>query len=115
MQTTSGSRGEKGRCVKGATQLHEAINTTSRHMAITPFPKLTSLLLENLDFNLVMDQYGVLYHVIVYVLRRHKENNTPLNMLGVDHCVITPDRAKCLKNYVQELRWDGDKGTPSKE
>jgi len=114
-QTTSGSKGEKGRCVKGATRLHEAINTAGGHAAITPFPKLTSLLLENLDFNLAMDQYGVLYHVIAYVLRRRKENNTPLNMLGVDHCVITPDRAKCLKKYVQELRWDGDEGTPSEE
>jgi len=114
-QTTSGSKGEKGRCVNGATRLHKAINTAGGHASITPFPKLTSLLLENLDFNLAMDQHGVLYHVIAYVLRRRKENNTPLNLLGVDHCVITPDRAKSLKKHVQEFRWDDDEGTLSEE
>jgi hypothetical protein len=36
-------------------------------------------------------------------------------MLGVDHCVITPDRAKGLKRYVREFRWDGDEGLPFKE
>jgi len=110
-KTTSGSKGKKGRCVNSATGTQGAINTTGAPAPrITPFPKLTSLSLEEMDFRFAMAQYGVLYDVIAYVLRRRRANNTPLNMLGVDRCVITPDRAKGLKRYVQELRWDGDEG-----
>ena len=114
-QTSSGSKGKERRHVNRATRTQEAINTTGTHVAITPFPKLTSLLLENLDFGLAVDQYGVLYHVVAFVLRRRRENNASLSVLGLDHCVITPDRAKGLKKYVQVLRWDGDEGTPSEE
>jgi len=113
-KTTSGSKGKKGRCVNRATRLQGAINTAGGHAAITPFPKLTSLLLENLDFGSVMARYGDVYDVFTYVLRRRRANNTPLNMLGIDHCVITPDHVKGLKRYVQELRWDGDEGLPFK-
>jgi len=113
-KTTSGSKAKKGRCVNRATRLQRAIDTAGGHAAITPFPKLTSLLLENLDFGFAMDQYGDLYDVFAYVLRRRRANNTSLNMLEIDHCVITPDRAKGLKKYVQELRWDGDEGTATR-
>ena len=114
-KTTSSSKGKKGRCINRTTQLQGGIDTASKHVPITPFPKLTSLLLENLDFALAMDQYGVLYYVLAYVLRRRRAYNTPLNMLGVDHCVITSDRTKGLKKYVQELQWDGDEGTSFEE
>jgi hypothetical protein len=73
------------------------------------------LFLEDLDFRRGMAQYGVLYDVISYVLRRRRANDTPLDVLGVDNCVITPDRAKGLKRYVQELRWDGDEGLEFEE
>ena len=113
-KTTPGSKG-KGRCVNRATRLQGGIDTAGGHAIITPFPELTCLLLENLDFGFAMDQYGVLYHVLAYVLRRRRAYKTPLNMLGIDHCVITPDLVKGLKKYVQVLRWDGDEGTPSEE
>jgi hypothetical protein len=113
-ETISSSKGKKEKCANGATQTQGVINITGAHARSTPFPKLTSLLLENLDFGLDLAQYGVLYDVFSYVLRRRRANNTPLNMLGVDHCVITPDRAKGLKRYVQEFRWDGDEGLPFK-
>jgi hypothetical protein len=114
-ETISGSKGKKGKCANGAMQTQGAINTAGAHARSTPFPKLTSLLLENLNFGLDLAQYGVLYDVFSYVLRRRRANNTPLNMLGVDHCVITPDRAKGLKRYVQEFRWDGDEGPTFQE
>jgi len=114
-KTTSGSKGKKGRRVNRATRLQGAIGTAGGYASITPFPKLTSLLLENLDFGFAMDQYGVLYYVLAYVLRRRRANNTPLNILGVDHCVFTPNCAKGLKKYVQELRWDGDEGAAPEE
>ena len=100
---TSGSKEKKGRYINRDTLAQEA-NTTGTHAPITPFQKLTSLLLENLDFG-----YG-LYDEFAYVLRRRRANNMSLNILGVDHCVITPDHTKGLKRYVQELRWDGDEG-----
>jgi len=115
MKSTSGSKGKEGICVNGATRLQGTINTTGLHAPITPFPKLTSLLLENLDSGYPMDQYGILYDVIAYVLRWRRENSMSLNVLGLDHCVITPDRVNSLKKYVQELRWDGDEGIPSEE
>ena len=113
-KTTSGTKGKKGRCVKKAARAQGGINTTGAHAAITPFPELTSLLLENLDFGSTMTQYGALHDVIAYVLRWRRANNSPLNVLGIDHCVITPDHAKSLKRYVRELRWDGDEGLPFK-
>ena len=111
-KTTSGSKRKKGRCANGAAQAQGSINTTGAHPRSTPFPKMKFLLLENLDFGLYLAQYGVLYDVFSYVLRRRRVNNTPLNMLGIDRCVITPDRAKGLKRYVQEFLWDGDEGLP---
>jgi len=112
-KTTSGSKGKKGSYVDKSTRA-QSINTTATHAAVAPFPQLTSLLLENLDFGSAVIQYGVLYYVIAYVLRRRRANDMPLNVLGIDHCVITPDRAKGLKRYVRELRWDGDEGVPFK-
>jgi hypothetical protein len=112
-KTTSGSKGDKGRCVNRATGVQGTINIASTHTPITPFPKLTSLLLKNLNFTFTMDRYGPLYDAFAYVLRRRRANNTPLNVLGLDHCVIPLDRAKDLGSYVQELRWDGDGGAPS--
>ena len=109
-KTTSSSKGKKGRCVNRATRAQGVVNITGAQTPITLFPGLTSLLLGNLDFSFATARYGVLYYVIAYVLRRRRENNTPLSVLGVDHCVITSDRAKGLKKYVQELRWDGDEG-----
>ena len=106
------AKGRKGDASTGPHERRGAINTAGGHAAVTPFPKLMSLLLENLDFTFAVGQYGVLYHVIACVLRQRRENNMPLNVLGLDHCVITPDRAKGLKRYVQELRWDSDEGTP---
>ena len=105
--TTSASEGETGRCINRATWLQGAIGA---HAPITSFPKLTSLLLDNLDFGCAISRRRVLYDVFVCILRRRRANNMPLNMLRVDHCVITPDRAKGLKRYVQELCWDGDEG-----
>ena len=114
-KTTSDSKGKKGRWVTKPTRAQGGIKTTAAHPAIKPFPKLTSLFLENLDFgSTTMTQYGALHDVIAYVLRRRRANNTPLNMLRIYRCAFTFDRAKGLKRYVRELRWDGDEGLPFK-
>ena len=83
---------------------------------IIPFPELESLLLENLDFVNAMSRNGVLklYNLFWMALEDRRCANTRLTLLRIDHCVITPDRAECLKKYAQELRWDGDEGTPTK-
>ena len=100
----------KWRCVNRATRARGGIKTTVAHARNTPFPKLTSMLLENLDFGYAMSRHGVLYDFFKLVLAERRRTKMPLSVLGVYHCVITPDRAKGLKKYVQKLRWDGDEG-----
>jgi len=48
--TTSSRKGKKGSYVNRATRAQRVINITGAHARIKPFPELTSLLLENLDF-----------------------------------------------------------------
>lgn len=81
----------------------------------SPFPKLTSLLLENLDFNEDASTFGDRYDVFVDALLRRKENKTPLKMLYIDRCVISTQRVNSLQKLVREVRWDGDEGPPYNE
>jgi len=69
---------------------------------------LTSLLLENLDFDEDASTFGDLYDIFVDALRRCKENKTPLKMLYIDRCVISTQRVNSLQQLVREVRWDGD-------
>ena len=89
------------------TQAQASYSTTSAHAPITPFPNLTSLL-GNLNSDFVVSQYGILYYVVAYVLRRRNANNIPLKMLRIDHCIIGADRAKGLKEHALVFHWDGD-------
>jgi len=107
---TSRSKGKKGRRDNRHTQTQVANCVAGAHASATPFPKLTSLLLENLDFGAHLPPSGSLYDTLVNTLRRRKENNTPLKTLCVDRCVISTKRANCLKRHVGELRWDRDEG-----
>jgi len=81
----------------------------------SPFPKLTSLLLENLDFDEAVPTSGVLYEVFVDTLRRRKENKTPLKTLYIDRCGISTQQVNSLQKLVSEVRWDGDEGPPYDE
>jgi hypothetical protein len=75
------------------------------------FPNLTSLLLENLDFNESKPPSGVLYEDLANGLRLRKStHNVPIKKMRVDHCVITVKRANALKKLVKEFCWDGEEG-----
>jgi len=81
----------------------------------SPFPKLTSLLLENLEFGEALPCSKVLYDDLACTLRRRKENRTPLKTLCVDCCVISTKQVNSLQRLVWEVRWDGDEGPPYDE
>ena len=85
-------------------------NPVAAHATTTPFPELTSLLLESLKFDYYVSGSGALYDVTVDVLRRRQANKTHLKTLHVDGCVITPERANSLKEHAQEFHWDEDEG-----
>ena len=108
---TSRGKWEGGRHDNRFTQTQATNDVAGAHAPATPFPKLTSLLLEDLDFGAHLFHSGILYEVLANTLRRRKENNMTLKTLRVDRCVIIIKRAKCLKEHVRELRWDGDEGT----
>jgi hypothetical protein len=75
------------------------------------FPKLTSLLLENLDFTAIKSHSGVLYDVLANGLRQRSSTyNVPVRKICVDRCVIPAKRASALKRLVTEFRWDGEEG-----
>jgi len=108
-ETTSSGQVKRGRCIKRATRPQGVIYIGVR---ITPFPRLTSLLLEDLDFGSAMAPCGVLYNEFANVLRQRRANNTSLNILEIDRCVITFNHVKGLRRYVRELRWDGKRSDP---
>jgi len=110
---TSRSKGKRVRFANRLTQTQATNDVAGAHAPATPFPELTTLLLENLDFGADLLHGGVLYDVLADTLRRRKENNTTLKTLRVDRCVISTQRVSCLKTHVRELRWDGEEESAS--
>ena len=83
---------------------------TGTSATTTPFPKLTSLLLDSLDLRTHIPPSAILYDILMNALQQREMNKMPLKMLGVNRCVITDDYANSLKEHVQEFCWDGDEG-----
>jgi len=107
---TSRSKRKGRRRGNRLTQTQATNDVAGVHAPATPFPKLTTLLLENLDFGADLLHGGFLCDVLANTLRRRKENNTTLKTLRVDRCLIGIHNASCLKGHVREFRWDGDEG-----
>ena len=108
---TSGRKGKNRRHNDRATQT-QVTSTIGTHAAsASPFPKLTSLLLENMDFGEAFFRSNHLYDVLACTLRRRKENRTPLKTLCLDCCVISTKQVNSLQKLVWEVRWDGDEGS----
>ena len=57
------------------------------------FPKLTSLLLEMLDFGDAVPVSGGLYDPVMSTVKRRKASKAPLTTLYIDNCVIREERA----------------------
>jgi hypothetical protein len=75
------------------------------------FPKLTSLLLKNLNFTESKSQSGVLYELYKVLAnglqQRISTYNVPIREVRVDHCIISVKRANDLKKLVPNFCWDG--------
>lgn len=116
--TPSGSKGKKkrgkrdNRATRGQCQAANNTAGSSRAtLTAAPFPKLTSLLLENLNFNIAVPSVGILGDALVNTLRRRKtDSKTPVKTLTVDNCVITASRANNMQKHVADFVWDGDEG-----
>ena len=112
---TSRGKGKGRRRGNRLTQTQATNDVPDAHAPATPFPKLTTLLLEDLDFGADILHGGVLYDVLANTLWRRKESYTPLKTLRVDRCVISVERVSCMKRHVRELRWDGSEDAPYHE
>lgn len=107
----SESKTKQGRRNDTAARSWGVNNVAAAHVITAPFPELTTLLLDSLNFDFCyLSGSGVLYDVIVDVLRRRKAKKNQLKTLHVNGCVITAERANSLKKYVQEVHWDKDEG-----
>jgi len=81
-------------------------NSESSPMWVPIFPKLTSLLLERLDFNIEVLGLDIVFDVILRIVRRRKAKKTPLTTLCIDRCIITAEEAGELEKVVPDFRWD---------
>ncbi|KAI9430730.1 hypothetical protein F5148DRAFT_191660 [Russula earlei] len=86
----------------------QASNDAPAHVPI--FPKLTTLVLEMLDFSDRVAPSGILYDVLTNAFKWRKSNKPRLRTLGINSCVISMKRAKALEKLVQDFRWDRYEG-----
>jgi len=70
------------------------------------FPKLTSLLLELQDFNDMVPGSGVLFDLILSIVKLRKAKKTPLSRLCITDCVINEEQANALEEVVPDFWWD---------
>jgi hypothetical protein len=75
------------------------------------FPKLTSLSLERQDFAEGQHPSGILFDVVERGLRQRRVSyEAPLEMLRIDNCSISAQRAEALQKLVQKFHWDQNEG-----
>jgi hypothetical protein len=87
-------------------------NATTADTPVPIFPKLTSLSLRNLDFGDELgDRPAVLFDSLSTALRRRRACKVPLKMLGIDHCIVTTNRANVLRKLVPEFVRHGHEGS----
>jgi len=102
-------RGDNGRGAQAQPE-NDDDNDRLAPVHVPIFPKLTSLLLEFLDFTDAVPGSGVLYDLVLSAVQRRKENTTPLTTLYIDRCVIREEQANALEKVVGDFRWDQDEG-----
>jgi hypothetical protein len=75
------------------------------------FPKLTFLSLKRQDFAEGQHPLGNLFDVVERGLRQRRvAYKAPLEMLHIDRCFISAQRAEALQKLVQKFHWDQDVG-----
>jgi len=106
--TMARGKGKKRKRGKRATQVQVANNAPGILATATAFPKLTCLLLENLNLAAAVPDHGVLYDILMNAIQWRKTNKMPLKTLAVDLCAITARPANSLKKHVEKFSWNGE-------
>jgi len=78
-------------------------HTVTADTPVPIFPKLTSLLLTNLEFCEPAHLPGTLYDVLSTTLQRRRAFKVPLKMLRINDCSIATKRANALGELVPEF------------
>jgi len=111
--TTAGGNG--GKCKRGddangawarAPDNDDNDNHGPAPVHMPPFPKLTSLLLKELDFSNTVPGWDDLYDLIVSMVEQREATKTPLKTLCIERCVISADEADGLETFVPNFYWD---------
>jgi F-box-like len=100
VRTTSGGKGKWRRGDRDAQA--QGADDIAAHVPPV-FPKLTTLVLRDLDFSENVPRRGNLYDVLMNTLRRRKSHNVTLKSLTIEYSVITDNRANALKQLVPEF------------
>ena len=103
-------RGNNGGGTRGQASNNNNNSDVSAPVQVPIFPKLTSLLLGRLDFNVEVPGSGVLHDLVLSAVKRRKAKKTPLSTLCITHCVISAEEAAVLEKIVPDFRWDHDEG-----
>ena len=70
----------------------------------TPFPKLSFLCLDTLNFYVIVPCFGVLGDFLINTLRRRKtDSHTPAKLLTLANCVISAGHVNGMKKHVEKL------------
>lgn len=72
------------------------------------FPKLTSLLLKKFDFSESVPRVGIVYNVLMTVIKRRKGRKVPLKTLSIDRSILCQQHASALEKLVPEFHWSGE-------
>ncbi|KAI0284063.1 hypothetical protein BC826DRAFT_170889 [Russula brevipes] len=112
-KAASGGKGRKGKLGnEGVPAPAPSSNATAADTPVPIFPNLASLSLRNLDFgDKLGDRPGVLFDALSIMLRRRRACKVPLKMLGIDHCIVTTNRANALRKLVPEFVRHGYEGS----
>jgi len=88
-----GRKRKRGDIGRGAQAQAPNDNDVPASVHVPIFPKLTSLLLEMLDFGDAVPVSGGLYDPVMSTVKRRKASKAPLTTLYIDNCVIREERA----------------------
>jgi hypothetical protein len=106
---TKQANNNKGKKRRGKRDLPSQQAADSSAPVCAPiFPKLTSLLVKKFDFSEVVPHSGIVYDVLVTVIKRRKSHKIQLKMLSIDRSILSQKRASALEKLVPEFHWSGE-------
>jgi hypothetical protein len=102
VRTTSGGKGRR----RGDRDLQaqaQGADDIAAHVPLV-FPKLTTLVLRDLDFSENVPRCGNLFDVLMDLLRQRKSHNVAMKSLIIEYSIIATNRARALKQLVSEFQ-----------